>query len=126
MHRERLSFNVRGGNNDCSKRSATVSQVGYMRPEFKGGLTQAAVHLLHEKQGARPKQRNSRRKEVDQTIKNAQPDMFKGIGTFARWMLSCSVEGRLQTCPASPSSDSSEPEASLQRRVEETGRTWSN
>ena len=28
-----------------------------MRPEFKGGLTQAAVHQLHEKQGARPKQK---------------------------------------------------------------------
>ena len=36
---------------------ATVSQVGYVRPEFKGGLTLAAVHKLHEKQGARPKQK---------------------------------------------------------------------
>ena len=28
-----------------------------MQPEFKGNLTQAAVHQLHEKQGARPKQK---------------------------------------------------------------------
>ena len=61
MHRERLSFNLRGGNNDCPKRSATVSQVGYMRPEFKGGLTQAAVHQRHEKQGARPKQKKQQK-----------------------------------------------------------------
>ena len=39
---------------------ATVSQVGYMRPELKGGLTQAAVHQLHKKQGAKPKKRTKR------------------------------------------------------------------
>ena len=31
-----------------------------MQPEFKGNLTQAAVHQLHEKQGARPKQQKER------------------------------------------------------------------
>ena len=43
-----------------------------MRPEFKGNLTQAAIRQLHEKQEARhKKKRNSRRKEVDHTIKKA-------------------------------------------------------
>ena len=43
-----------------------------MRPEFKGNLTQAAIHQLYEKQEARhKKRRNSRGKEVDHTIKNA-------------------------------------------------------
>ena len=40
---------------------ATVSQVGYVRPEFKGGLTQAALHQLHEKQGARPKRKKQQK-----------------------------------------------------------------
>ena len=44
-----------------------------MRPEFKGNLTQAAIHQLYEKQEARHKnkRRNSRGKEVDHTIKKA-------------------------------------------------------
>jgi len=42
-----------------------------MRTEFKGNLTQAAIHQLYEKQEARRKKRNSRRKEVDHTIKKA-------------------------------------------------------
>ena len=44
-----------------------------MRPEFKGNLTQAAIHQLYEKQEARhkKKRRNSRGKEVDHTIKKA-------------------------------------------------------
>ena len=32
-----------------------------MRPEFKGYLTQAAVHQLHEKQGTRPKQKKQQK-----------------------------------------------------------------
>ena len=43
-----------------------------MRQEFKGNLTQAAIHQLYEKQEARrKKKRNSRRKEVDQHNQNA-------------------------------------------------------
>ena len=32
-----------------------------MQPEFKGDLTQAAVHQLHEKQGTRPKQKKQQK-----------------------------------------------------------------
>ena len=32
-----------------------------MQPEFKGNLTHAAVHQLHEKQGARPKQKKQQK-----------------------------------------------------------------
>ena len=44
-----------------------------MRPEFKGNLTQAAIHQLYEKREARhkKKERNSRRKEVEHTIQKA-------------------------------------------------------
>ena len=44
-----------------------------MRPEFKGNLTQAAIHQLYGKQEARhkKKKKKSRRKEVDHTIKKA-------------------------------------------------------
>ena len=38
-----------------------VRLVTSMQPEFKGNLTQEAVHQLHEKQGARPKQKKQQK-----------------------------------------------------------------
>ena len=60
MHWERLSLTLRGAITIAQNEDATVSQVGYVRPEFKGGLTLAAVHK-HEKQGARPKQKKQQK-----------------------------------------------------------------
>lgn len=37
----------------AQNKDATASQVGCVQPEFRGNLTQAAVHQLHEKQGSR-------------------------------------------------------------------------
>ena len=61
MHWERLSLTLRGAITIAQNEDATVSQVGYVRPEFKGGLTLAAVHKLHEKQGARHKQKKQQK-----------------------------------------------------------------
>ena len=83
---------------------ATASQVGYMWPEFKGGLTHAAVHQLHEKQRARPKQKKQQKEEVGQTIKNGPKEKtvsiveqilrIQGVNALQRTQSVLSVEKR--------------------------------
>ena len=65
-----------------------------MRPEFKGNLTQAAIHQLYEKREARhkKKERNSRRKEVEHTIQKAPRE--KSVSVVEQSLYIQEVNGR--------------------------------
>ena len=67
---------------------ATASQIGYMRPEFKGGLTQAAVHQLHEKQGARPRQKKQQKERGGSDNQKRNQERY----LFQLWSKACTAK----------------------------------